>query len=365
MAHSSKDSKAHVFYAVYMNDEVHYYTAFDIVCLIELGVLGTLDYCYCFHKSMWQEIDSDPFVIEGLDPKFKVIKESKLQASLAGAPDFIPDGPKGKKVYTLVNKFLNYHEHHHGHSKEDTTTSSQGTNDIELKKKIHHLEDRIARYQKEKLKNGASDYSSHVDESTQGIYAWEELIGEVFEILDFPEWYLKKEGKAHGPYSFSYLYGLYKDNLLNEKSLIKKEGERVFNRISEVYEFNTKVFSKVEQGKTRLFVRRTDFRIPFYEICDITFGDLSWKAHCTNLSIGGCFIEFGQFPKELTLNAVVKFKLHSKLLNTSFEVQAIVKNIHEGRSAGMGCSFLDLDSEHRKLIASYVENYLGQHSQAS
>ena len=57
-----------IFYAVFINEVTHYYTAFDIVCLIELGVLSTNDYCYCFHKNEWQMISDDPYIIEGLDP---------------------------------------------------------------------------------------------------------------------------------------------------------------------------------------------------------------------------------------------------------------------------------------------------------
>ncbi len=347
------------FYAIYMNDEVHYYSAFDIVCLIELGVLGTLDYCYCFHKNKWQEIDNDPYIIDGLDPKFYSIKESKLKDSLSGPPKVTPEDPHGKVVYSLVDKFLKYHKE---------IDSDEGDTELkQMKKMINQLQGKIKGLEQRDSQN--QKYIRHLLHSKdkpdeQGIFGWEELIGEVFEIIDTPDWYLKKEGKSFGPYTFSYLYGLYKNEELNKKSLIKKEGDRVFHRIGEVYEFNTKVFSRVEkvdgQSLTRFFVRRTDYRIPFYEVCEITFGDHKWKGHCTNLSIGGCFIEFGSFPKDLTMNAVVKFKLNSNTLNQTIEAQAIVKNIQSDRSAGIGCEFLDLSAEDKSGIADYVRNFLDE-----
>ncbi len=348
------------FYAVYMNDEVHYYSAFDIVCLIELGVLGTLDYCFCFQKNKWQKIDSDPYIINGLNPKFYSIKESKLKDSLAGPPKVIPDDPHGKVVYSLVDKFLKYHS--------DIPSEEGGESELHhMKKMVDKLQGEIKNFKQREAQS--KKYIHHLlnekaKPNEQGIYGWEELIGEVFEIIDTPEWYLKREGKALGPYTFSYLYGLYKNEDIGRKALIKKEGDRVFNRIGEVYEFNTKVFTRVEKidGETlsRYFVRRADFRIPFYEVVEISFGDHKWKGHCTNLSIGGGFIEFGSLPKELAMNAVVRFKLNSNTLNQTIEAQAIIKNIQSERSAGVGCAFLDLSPEDKKTIADYVESFLAQ-----
>lgn len=360
-----------VFYAVYMNEETHYYTAFDIVCLIELGVLGTLDYCFCFHKNQWQLIDSDPFVTEGLNPKFHKINESKLKDSLAGPPNFIPEAPNEKSVFSLVDKFIKHQSHLRV---EDDKVSSvlsveELSNKAQLKKTIHELEAKLLHFEKRD-----KEHQSYVNQllknrsqpSEQGIFGWEELIGEVFEVIDNPVWLLKKEGHQHGPYAFSYLYGLYKEGELSNKSLVKKEGDAVFNRISEIYEFNTKVFSRVEnvEGKKmeRLFVRRTDFRVPFYEVIEMSFGDIKWKGHCTNLSIGGCYIEFGSFPKELTLNAVVKLQLHSQLLNETIIVQGIVKNVQKDRISAIGCQFLDLSPEQKELISEYVESFLLQNS---
>lgn len=318
-------------YAVYLNGQIHYYTAFDIACLIDLGVLGVLDSYYCFESAKWQEIEKAPQIMKGVDPKFTQKREKKLLHKLPGS---VPS-PTEKDIPSLAPKFS------------------------KLKHKINTMQQRELQYKKYINKILKEKESA----PPAGMFGWEDLVGEIFEVDDTPMWYMKESGTNTGPYAFSYVYELYKNEEINAKTLIKKEGDRVFNRISEVYEFNTRVFSKIDNssgaGKARFFVRRTDFRIPFYEVVEVSFGDHRWKGHCTNLSIGGCFVEFGSFPKEITMNAVVNFKLKSKLLNETIEAQAIVKNIQNERSPGIGCAFLDLSSEHKAIISEYVEEFLG------
>ncbi len=343
-----------IFYAVYINEQTHYYTAFDIVCLIELGVLGPNDYCYCFHKNKWQAIIDDPYIVEGLDPKFLKMKTTKTDGELAKHFNFTPDPPEGKKIYTLVDKFMKHQ------NASEKNQASQNEEDY-LKRTIDELNGKIIGFKKREAENKKyiEKLLSDKKAGTSEFSHWEEIIGEVFELTDKAEWYLKREGKLQGPFSFSQVYEQYKEGIIEGKTLIRKEEERVFNRISEVYEFNTKVFSK----DSKLYVRRADYRVPFYEIAEISFGDFTWKGHCTNLSIGGCYIEFSNFPKEITTNAVVNFKLVSKTLGEKITAQMIVKNINSGRSAGMGCEFLDLSAPNKELISHYVMSYLGQFGQ--
>lgn len=189
------------------------------------------------------------------------------------------------------------------------------------------------------------------------------LIGESYEVDNNPMWFVKRDGEVKGPYRFSDVLEWYNKNLIDRHTHIRKESEQVFSRIENIYEFNTKVFTRVEnQGKTtvkRHFVKRTDFRAPFYEKVRLSFKDNEFLGDCTSLSIGGCFIEFGsKIPEPIKMNSVLECFIHAEYLSHPIEVQMIVRNVSQRRPYGVGCQFLDLEDAEKDSIEEYVDSYL-------
>ena len=189
------------------------------------------------------------------------------------------------------------------------------------------------------------------------------LVGESFLVPDIPQWVVKMEGEVRGPYRFSEVLDWYQKRLIKPDTIIRRGCDDVFTKIENVYEFNTEVFTQFEKDNEKVvknyYVKRTDFRAPFYERIKIECKGQNLSGECTSLSIGGCYIDFGKrLPELIELNTVFYCVINSQYLNGSIEVQVIVRNISQGSSCGVGCEFLDLEDEERETIESFVDSYL-------
>lgn len=195
------------------------------------------------------------------------------------------------------------------------------------------------------------------------------LIGESFEVSNEPMWLIKRDGEAKGPYRFSDVLEWLDKGYLEKKTLIRKESEKIFSRLEKVYEFNTKIFTKMDkEGDAlvkRFFIKRTDFRAPFYEVAKLEFKGNSFRAHCTSLSVGGCFIELKEFPQFLELGSVINCEIEADYLSHSIEVQMIVRNVSDGKPLGIGCQFLDLSNDEKDSIEEFVDSYLNSSKKAA
>jgi hypothetical protein len=195
------------------------------------------------------------------------------------------------------------------------------------------------------------------------------LIGESFEVSNEPKWFIKRDGQSKGPYRFSDVLEWIDKGYLERKTLIRKQSEKTFTRLEKIYEFNTKIFTKMDKVentlKKRFFIKRTDFRAPFYEVVKLEYNNHSFKAHCTSLSVGGCFIELKDFPENLEKNSVLNCVIQTDYLSQSIEVQMIVKNFSKEKPLGIGCQFLDLNNEEKETIEEFVETYLNSKEKAA
>lgn len=235
-----------------------------------------------------------------------------------------------------------------------------------LKKNLKQKEGDLLRLQKREIQAkklikrlGKEKESQEVKKELE----FNRLIGESYEVENSPKWMVKRDGEVKGPYRFSDVLDWYKKNLIDRQTNVKKESEQVYTRIENIYEFNTKVFTKVEsEGKTttkKFYVKRTDFRAPFYETVRVSFRDETFTGQCTSLSIGGCFIEFGQrLPEPVKLNTVLECFIHAEYLSHPIEVQMIVRNVKAKKPFGVGCEFLDLEDAEKDAIEEFVDSYL-------
>jgi len=236
---------------------------------------------------------------------------------------------------------------------------------VSLKQNLKKREGDLLRLKKReakarKLIENLGKYRQSVEVEKQGEI--DRLIGESFEVNNQPMWFIKRDGEEKGPYRFSDVRQWHLDGNLAGKTLIKKSREKTFSRLEKVYEFNTRVFVKTiaEEGKKvdHYYIRRTDFRAPFYEVTHLSFEGESFRGHCTSLSIGGCFVELSKKPENIGLNSILKCQIQAEYLSHTIEVQMIVKNISEKKPYGLGCQFLDLSIEEKNAIEEFVDSYL-------
>lgn len=188
------------------------------------------------------------------------------------------------------------------------------------------------------------------------------LIGESFEVSNEPMWFIKRAGEQKGPYRFSDVLEWVEKGYLDYKTLMKKANEKTFSRMEKIYEFNTKIFTKMDKEgdtlKKRYFIKRTDFRAPFYEVAKLDLKGEEIRGHCTSLSVGGCFIEFSDMPENMDINSVLSCHISADYLSTPIDVQMIVRNLSSQKPYGIGCEFLDLSNEEKDTIEEFVDSYL-------
>lgn len=236
---------------------------------------------------------------------------------------------------------------------------------VSLKNNLKKREGDLLRLKKreakaKKLIENLGKYRESAEVEKQGEI--DRLIGESFEVNNEPKWFIKRDGEEKGPYRFSDVRQWHLDGNLPGKTLIKKAFEKTFSRLEKVYEFNTRVFIKTtnKDGKKvdHYYIRRTDFRAPFYEVAQLTFEGESFRGHCTSLSIGGCFIELSKKPEHVGLNSILKCQIQTEYLSHMIDVQMIVKNTSDKKPYGLGCQFLDLSMEEKDAIEEFVDSYL-------
>jgi hypothetical protein len=195
----------------------------------------------------------------------------------------------------------------------------------------------------------------------ENILEEQRLIGESFKVINSPQWMIKREGQEKGPYRFSDVTEWYAKNLVSGRTLVKRISEKTYNRLEDIYEFNTRVIERYEDiGGTFdsvYYIKRTDFRAPFYDVAVIDNEGDTERAQCTSLSIGGCFFELKTL-EGIQVNSVLKCEIKADYLSGPISAKIIVKNIKEGRNKGIGCQFLDLEDHEVATIEEFVTAYL-------
>lgn len=238
----------------------------------------------------------------------------------------------------------------------------------DLKKSMRLKEAQLLTLEKnhKQSKKEIKNLSSLKEEKDREVILEEQrLIGESFKVVNSAQWFIKREGQEKGPYRFSDVSDWYAKNLISGRTLVKRSSEKVFGRLEDIYEFNTRVIERYEEiggaYESVFYIKRTDFRAPFYEVAIVEIDGQVEKAQCTSLSIGGCFIEMKDI-ENIKENSIFKVEIKADYLAVSIEASVIAKNIKTGRNKGVGCQFLDLEEEQVSAIEEFVSSYLDSQS---
>ena len=158
-----------------------------------------------------------------------------------------------------------------------------------------------------------------------------------------------------------------KYNKINDETLAKKTGGE-WGELKSNFEFRNDVLKKVEyrDGKKveRYFIKRTDFRAPFYDLAQMDIGTQTYKGYCTSISVGGCFIELSKIDKvRMEKGAKILLKIKAGTLSEEINVRATIRNISEKRPRGLGLQFEELNDSQRDVIIEFVRQYVSSTSQ--
>lgn len=192
------------------------------------------------------------------------------------------------------------------------------------------------------------------------------LIGDSFEVDNSPMWWIRIGEEEKGPYSYADIRSFLKYKKVEMSSLSKKSGGE-WQELGAHFEFKNDVISKEEMRdgvKTyRYFIKRTDFRAPFYDLAQLEIGAQNFKGYCTSISVGGCFIELSKIDKvRMEKGGKVLVKIKAGTLSEEISVRAIIRNISDKRPRGIGLQFENLSESQRDVIIEFVKQYVSSSS---
>ena len=133
------------------------------------------------------------------------------------------------------------------------------------------------------------------------------------------------------------------------------------------FEFKNEVLSKEEfrDGKKiqRFFIKRGDFRAPFYDLAQLEIGANTYKGYCSSLSVGGCFIELSKLDKiRMEKDGKVLVKIKAGTLSEELNIRAVIRNISDKRPRGLGLQFEHITEAQKDVIINFVKQYVASSS---
>tara|TARA_R110000868_G_scaffold344396_2_gene605418 strand:+ start:7937 stop:9418 length:1482 start_codon:yes stop_codon:yes gene_type:complete len=192
------------------------------------------------------------------------------------------------------------------------------------------------------------------------------LIGDSFEVDNSAVWWIKYESEEKGPYTYADMRSFMKYGKITKATTSKKTGGN-WQELQSHFEFKNDVLCKEEMrdGKKvqRFFIKRGDFRAPFYDLAQIEIGANSYKGYCSSLSVGGCFIELSKLDKlRMEKDGKVLVKIKAGTLSEELNVRAVIKNISDKRPRGLGLQFEGLNEAQKDVIIKFVHQYVSSSS---
>lgn len=231
--------------------------------------------------------------------------------------------------------------------------------------KIKNLEENIV-YLNQKKKEYAKKFHESADElqkiksfhGTKEVKEEKKLVGSLYEMPNEREWIIKNNEGIKGPYTFEDLVGFKKLGMLDEEYSIKKESEKRWGKLRDRYEVWAPVQVDEVEGKKTFFIKRADYRAPFYDVVSFEFKGEELKGHCTSLSVGGCFIELPKMPAKAEKGETGVIHFQNSVLSSPFSVEFEIVRVSEARPRGLGLKFTSANEEAVKVIESYIETFL-------
>ncbi len=159
-----------------------------------------------------------------------------------------------------------------------------------------------------------------------------------------------KDSKDYGPYKLNMVVRLFKENRINEKSLIFAKGMqtwKILGGFSDFEELFEELPPVIEDSEKRSFERK-----PIIARLFITDRESVYEGICRDISAGGMQVLLAEFPG--TVGDEISINVHPE--NTDFHFVASGK-IVRFLDADMGFSFefSDLNEEAKNAIKSYLE----------
>jgi hypothetical protein len=225
----------------------------------------------------------------------------------------------------------------------------------------------LAQDREEAMKRDANtiDHLEKYREAMQrkGEQELEVLIGDAYEILDGPDWYLLKEGEEEGPYAYSELRESLRSGQIDKDTPTRRLGDEEWTCIGDLIEFSHQVVENVTDGGSgpisRFFVRRTEFRAPFYDVAQIELPGGVFKGFCTSISLGGCFVELSRLDLEvMKVGAEIQISISPGALSEGVQIRGMIRNIGIDGPRGLGLSFEGVSAKMRDSIQDYIDSYV-------
>tara|TARA_R110002072_G_scaffold276051_1_gene437447 strand:+ start:191915 stop:193321 length:1407 start_codon:yes stop_codon:yes gene_type:complete len=195
------------------------------------------------------------------------------------------------------------------------------------------------------------------------------LIGDSYEVSNEPMWYIEMDDEVKGPFKFEDMKAFKKWDKVGFDTNVKKKGDKSFTPYKDNYELTTEVIEKeiVKDGvkSKRYFIKRDNFRAPFYEVGTLEIDGHEFRGHCTSISVGGCFFEIPKLDlSQMKLGAQAVLKLKAGTLSEEIIAPVLIKNISDSRPKGLGMQFQGLANRERAVILKFVDHFLNTNKAA-
>lgn len=296
-----------------------------------------------------------------------VQKESLEKSQLVSKElesDFLEENKKFAeqlKKFSRKNKELRIEIQHY---KDSYTKESKANR--KLKNDVDLLNKNLIKLQKSYKKDKISIKNLEKYKATIELKEKEELnqlIGDSFELNNEPIWYIKLEGTTKGPFKYEDMKSFLKFKKIDNSTPVKKKGEKNWSDLRRTFEFTAQVVTKefkVDGKKVKKFyMKRTEFRAPFYDVAVATIDGKEFRGYCTSLSIGGAFIEFPRLDLEaMAKSKEVSLRIVDGTLSQEIECRGVIRNVSERRPKGVGIQFVAMGHGDKTVISEFIDIYL-------
>ena len=196
------------------------------------------------------------------------------------------------------------------------------------------------------------------------------LIGDSFEIDNSALWMIQLDGEEKGPFAFSDVLGFMNYKKITKETPLKRKGETYWQTATKYQEFTSKIFTAEEsvdgEDQTHYYMKRGEFRAPFYETAIIELEGKEFRGYCTSLSAGGCFFETPRVSNRHYGKGVqVKIRIIEGTLSKEISAMAEICSISKEKPKGLGLQFVLIGDEEKEIIGQYVETYIANSTKAS
>jgi hypothetical protein len=190
------------------------------------------------------------------------------------------------------------------------------------------------------------------------IVADEESVGELFEINNEAMWQIKVDNIIDGPYSFLDIKDMLEKREISSTASLKKPGSP-WKNISDIFEFNTEILTKTEDGDTKLYIKRDDMRVPIFEDVTLVIENEEFNGKCTNLSNGGCFIESTALSNKIFIvGKEVEIIFTGDGPHQNLKITSEIRSITDSIPPGAGFQFTQIDEEQHTKLDHFFHKFL-------